>query len=117
LIRQLTKEDQKVVLLSNFETALLMQAHRQPLFRDFPVMFSSFNNAPGGLNLRTKKQCLELIDSMAEENALYVFIDGRLLALPPQVLGNSGLNEVMNFLKNHYTIYARQGFLVALQRR
>jgi len=117
LIRQLTQENQKIVLLSNFETALLMQAHRQPLFRDFPVMFSSINNAPGGLNLITKKQCLELIDSIADENALYVFVDERLLALSPQALGDSGLSAVLSYLRNHYQGYAHQGFLVALQRR
>jgi len=117
LIRQLTQEDQRVVLLSNFETTILMQAHRQPLFRDFPVMFSSSNNDPGGLKLQTKKQCLELIDSITDENALYVFVDQRLLALSPQVLGNSGLGSVLGYLRNHYQIYAHQGFLVALQRR
>ena len=94
-----------------------MQAHRRPLFDDFPVMFSSSSNAPGGLDLTTKKQCLGLINSMAEENALYVFVDGRLLALPPQVLGSSGLNAVLAFLKDHYTVFSRQGFLVALQRK
>lgn len=117
MIRQLTTETQKVVLLSNFETALLMQAHRQSLFKNFPVMFSSFSNGLGGLKLKTKKECLELINSIEDENALYVFVDGRLLALPPQALGNSGLNAVLNFIKNHYTIYTRQGFLVALQRK
>ncbi len=117
LIRQLTKEGQKVVLLSNFETALLMQAHRQSLFKDFPVMFSSFSNGPGGLNLKTKKQCLGLISSLAVENALYVFVDARLLALPPQEVGNSGLNAVLGYLRNHYQAYNRQGFLVVLQRR
>ena len=105
LIRQLTKEDQKVVLLSNFETSILMQAHRQPLFKDFPVMYSSFNNNPGGLNLKTKKQCLEMINSMADENALYVFVDARLLNLPPQDLGNSGLNAVLSYLRDHYQGY------------
>ena len=53
----------------------------------------------------------------AEENALYVFVDQRLLALSPQALGNSGLNAVLSYLRNHYQDYTRQGFLVALQRR
>lgn len=117
LIRQLTQENQKIALLSNFETALLMQAHRQPLFKDFPVMFSSISNGPGGLNLKTKKQCLELINSLEEENALYVFVDERLWSLGPQALGDSGLNAVLGYLRNHYQEYTRQGFLVALQRR
>jgi hypothetical protein len=117
LIRQLTQENQKVALLSNFETALLMQAHRQPLFKDFPVMFSSFSNEPGGLNLKTKDQCLGLINSLQEENALYVFVDERLWSLGPQALGDSGLNTVLGYLRNHYQAYTQQGFLVALQRR
>lgn len=117
LIRQLTKENQKVAVLSNFETALLMQAARPPLFNNFPVMFSNLENSPGGLNLKTQKQCLGLIDSLVEENALYVFVDARLLALSPQALGNSGLNTVLNYLRNHYQGFAHQGFLVALQRR
>ena len=116
LISQLTKEDQKAALLSNFETALLMRAHRQPLFNNFPVMFSGFSNGPGGLDLITKDQCLALINSLQEENALYVFVDVRLWALGPQVLGNSGLNAVLSYLRNHYQEYAHQGFLVALQR-
>jgi hypothetical protein len=117
LIRQLTRENQKIALLSNFETALLMQAHRQPLFTHFPVMDSSFSNGPGGLNLITKNQCLGLINSLQEENALYVFVDERLWSLGPQVLGNSGLNAVLSYLHNHYQEYSHQGFLVALQRR
>ena len=117
LIQQLTREDQKVVLLSNFETALLMQAQRQPFFKDFPVMFSSFSNGPGGLNLKTKKQCLDMINSMQEENALYVFVDQRLLALTPQDLGNSGLSAVLNYLRDSLSGIYPQGFLVALQRR
>jgi len=117
LIRQLTQEDQRIVLLSNFETALLMRAARPPLFKDFPLMFSSFSNGPSGLKLKTKKQCLGLINSLADENASYVFVDSRLLALSPQALGNSGLNAVLSFLNNHYKIFARRGFLVALQRR
>jgi hypothetical protein len=117
LIRQLTQGDQRVVLLSNFETALLMQAHRQPLFKEFPVMFSSISNGPGGLNLKTKKQCLDLINSIQQENALYVFVDMRLWVLPSQTLGNSGLNAVLGFLRSHYQEYSSKGFLVALQRK
>jgi len=117
LIRQLTREDQRVVLLSNFETALLMQAHRRPLFGNYPVMVSNITDGPGELDLRTKKECLDLIDSIAFENALYVFVDARLLALPPQALGHGGLNAILGFLQNHYTIFVRQGFLVALQRK
>jgi len=117
LIRQLTQDDQKVVVLSNFETALLMQAHRQPVWDDFPVMFSSFSNGPGGLNLKTKEQGLALINSIIDENALYVFVDARLLALSDQALGNSGLGAVLSYVRNHYQAYAHQGFLVALQRR
>ena len=117
LIRQLTDENQKIVLLSNFETALLMQAHRQPLFNDFPVMFSGISNGPGGLDLMTKDQCLGLINSLQEENAMYVFVDIRIWSLVPQALGNSGLGAVLGFIRNHYQEYAHQGFLVALQRR
>jgi len=117
LIRQLTDENQKIVLLSNFETALLMQAHRQPLFNDFPVMFSGISNGPGGLDLMTKDQCLGLINSLQEENAMYVFVDIRIWSLGPQALGNSGLGAVLGFIRNHYQEYAHQGFLVALQRR
>ena len=116
LITQLTREGQKVPLLSNFETALLMQAHRQPLFDDFPVMFSSFSNAPGGLNLKTKGQCLRMIDNLEKENALYVFVDERLWPLGPQALGLSGLNAVLSYLHDHYQVYTRQGFLLALKR-
>jgi hypothetical protein len=116
LIQQLTREDQKVALLSNFEAALLMQAHRQPLFNDFPVMFSGISNGPGGLDLKTKEQCLGLINSLQEENALYVFVDQRLWSLGPQALGNSGLNAALSYLRDHYQEYTRQGFLVALQR-
>jgi|GEM_PF-2191733 hypothetical protein len=117
LIQQLTQENQKVALLSNFETALLMQAHRQPLFNDFPVMYSRISNGPGGLNLKTKDQCLDLIHSLQEENALYVFVDERLWSLGPQALGDSGLNAVLNYLRNHYQGYTHQGFLMVLQRR
>ena len=116
LIQQLTKEDQKVALLSSFETALLMKAQRQPLFNDFPVMSSSLN-AAGGLNLKTKAQCLGLMDSLVDEHFSFVFVDQRLLELSLQALGNSGLSAVLSFLNNHYKEYARQGFLVALQRR
>lgn len=117
LIGQLTQENQKVALLSNFETVLLMQAQRQPLFKDFPVMVSGLGSAPGGLNLKTKEQGLELINSLEEENALYVFVDQRLLALSDQALGDGGLKTVLDYLRNHYQIYTRQGFLAALQRR
>jgi hypothetical protein len=113
LIHQLVKEDQKVVLLSNFETALLMQAKRQPLFKDFPIMFSNFSSSPGGLNLKTKEQGLDLINSIAAENALYVFVDARMLASPAQ----GGLAAVLGYLKNHYQILTHQGFLVGLQRK
>jgi hypothetical protein len=117
LIGQLTRDGQKVALLSNFETVLLMKAHRQPLFEDFPVMVSNLNQGPGSLNLETKEQALELINSLARENALYVFVDERLLALPPQALVHSGLNAVLNYIHDHYQEYARQGFLVALGRK
>jgi len=80
-------------------------------------MFSEINNGPGGLNLKTKEQGLELINNIADENALYVFVDERLLALSPQALGNSGLGTVLSYVRGHYQIYAHQGFLVALQRR
>jgi hypothetical protein len=117
LIRRLTTENQKVVLVSNFETALLMQAQRQPLGEDFPTMFSSFANGPGNLALVTKKQVLDLVDSMQKENADYAFVDARLWALSPEALGNTGLAVVLKFLNTHYTLYQQQGFLVALQRR
>jgi len=117
LIRRLIQEGQKAVVLSNFETALLMEAKRQPLFKDFPVMTSGLDKGPGGLNLKTKRQCLELINSLADENALYVFVDERWWSQGPQELGDSGLNAVLSYIRNHYQEYTRQGFLVALQRR
>lgn len=117
LISQLTAENQKVVLLSNFETALLMKAHRQPLFKQVPVMFSGFANNPGGLDLLTKKQGLDLVNSISEENAMYVFVDVRLLGLTPKDLGENGLKPVLNEIKDHYTPFKQQGFLVALQRK
>jgi len=117
LIRQLIPEGQKVVLLSNFETALLMKAQRQPVFDHFPVMFSNLNKGLGGLDLKTREECLRLINQMEGENAFYIFVDGRLWDLSPQVLGDSGLNAVWQYIKNHYQFYKSQGFLVALQRR
>ena len=117
LITRLVNPDERAVVISNFETAVLMKAKRQPLFNDFPVMYSSLNNMPGGLDLVSRQQALDMIKSMADENAAYVFVDARLLALPPEALGRSGLNAVLGFVKSHYTGYTRQGFLVALARR
>jgi len=117
LIRQLTKEDEKIALLSNFDTALLMQANRQSLFDDTPLMFSSLNGQPGGLRLIRKTQCLKLINTIEDNNPLYIFVDERLLALSPQVLGNSGLKVVLDYIQHHYGNYAHQGFLVAFRRQ
>jgi len=117
LIKQLTQENQKVALLSNFETAILMQAHREPLFDHFPIMYSSYTSNPGGLNLKTQKQCLRVIDDLKEENASYIFVDERIWSLLPEALVSSGLSEILDYVRKHYQKYRAQGLLVALQRR
>ena len=97
LLHALTSPDQKVALISGFETQILLQAKRTPFFYK-------------SLTLLGAADVDRMIVQVDEDKPPLVFVN-------KNVFGTSGLDALVNDLKAHYHFTGQQSVhLIALQR-
>ncbi len=125
LIDRLTGPQERVALISSFETKILIQANRPPFFYDFPMLssrpmtFRSFpSDAAHSLNYLDNT-----IKALEDRKPDYVFMERIFLqnTLPASYYdhGNRRLTRVLSiidYIRAHYQPYATGQYLVAMKR-
>jgi hypothetical protein len=123
LIDRLTKSQERVALLSSFETKILMQAKRAPFFYHFCVLSSrpmTFRTLPPFADApRTPDFLSDTIGEFEERRPEYVFMEKVFLQdhLPASyVEGNARILAVVDYVKSHYQPVEQGQYLVAMKR-
>jgi len=120
-IKRLTREEEKIPLISNFETAILMKADRKPFFYYFPVIRSRMNEKEfGGTNLITLNRLNRSLDQLEKEKPRIVFIEARLFygkIHPVYFVNFKSLTILIQYLSDFYAPIHTNGRLVACKRK
>ena len=122
LIQSLTAPGEPVALISSFETEILMQANRKPLFYYFRVLYSRplrMRNFPSD-EILTTVQLGKLIGQVRQSSSPYVFMERIFLNqhVPSQYADDRpGLMGLLGYVNSHYHPYAYGKYLVAMERK
>lgn len=120
LIQRLTSPTDPVVLMSSFETGILMAAARKPFFYDFPLFESSGMrlNYFSGTKIFTQERFQRTIRRLEESRPAHIFIERKLW------LGQISsqyyqyyltLTSLIQYLQQRYEMDQNGKFLVALK--
>jgi len=120
LIDGLTAPQEKVALITSFETKILMQAHRRPFFYYFPMMESEHMQGDKlrGIYLHTYARLEHTLRQLQEEKPVHVFIQTRLFEGPEAQSyedSNEGFKQLMAYIRRHYQFQAQGHYLTALK--
>jgi len=120
LIRRLTKPQDKVCLISSYETATLMAADRKPFFYTFSLVHSRSMKMRefGGWKLITPHQFNRMMNQVKQEKPEYIFIESKLVSgiLPAFYYNHyKTLKIFVTYIKQHYRPFAMGKYLVALK--
>lgn len=120
LIRELTAPDERVALICNFETAILMGSGRKPFFYLFPLVESARMDLPvvGRNYLYTQERLARTLQQINDKKPAYIFVETRFLrAYENGSQQTSGtLRELMKNVLRHYRYETEGQYLTALKR-
>ncbi len=122
LITALTTADQKVCLISSFETSILMEADRKPFLYFFPLINPRRRDMidSGGAYLYTGDRLKKTIEQLEKERPEYVFVEKKLISgeLPgPFYKKYVTLTILVTYLRSHYLPFQQGEYLIALKRK
>lgn len=120
LISGLVPATEKVAILSSFETAILAKAKREPMIRPFPLMGSTslMDRNVGLLRVKRKDDLLKVVKILERERPVYIFIEQKIWALPPEARNAyPGLFVLIDWIKSRYDVGEQGGRILSLKRR
>jgi len=122
LIDHLTAPDERVALVSSYETGILMQANRRPFFYFFPMVYSEpmENLDFKGTELLTVDRLKKTLGQLEEEKPMYVFVEKKLISgqLPVAYYQHyQSLAILIEYLIKQYQPVAQGQWLWALKRK
>jgi len=120
LIDALTLPQEKVALISSFETKILIQANRRPFFYYFPMMESEHMQGDKwrGLYIHTYARLLRTLNQLKEERPNHIFIQSRLWEGPDaQHFENTheAFRQLMTYIRLQYQFQSKGQYLTALK--
>ncbi len=123
LIKSLTLPGSPVAVISAFETKILMQADRPPLFYYFPLLSSRpkhmrtmplnfLHTSPGRFNRKA-------IQELEEARPEYVFLERIFLYDYPKAYADKPENiiPIVDYVRLHYAPYKAGEYLMAMKRK
>ncbi len=121
LIARLTKPEDKVCLISSFETSLLMAADRKPFFYYFPLINSRDRDGRDfvGMYLLTIQRLEKTIGQLEQEKPETVFLEKKFVnnTMAPYYFQHyKGLTILLSYLAKNYAPVEEGEYLIALRR-
>ena len=122
LIREMTRPEERVALISSFETQILIEAQRRPYFYYFPLINSERMevNSFQGTYLWEKSRLDKTLMQLQQHSPQYIFVEKKLFEgkLPrPYYAYHETLTILMQFLYEHYEPVKSGKYLLALKRK
>ncbi len=113
-IAVLTKPNERIAIISSFETKILMQANRPPFFYYSPLIESSLMDNPQArlTYLHTYDRLRKTIAQIEKEKPQYIFIEKKEL----QQQGQSALTGLVKHISQHYMPFKVGTYLIAYKR-
>lgn len=122
LIRAYFPEQQPVALISSFETKILMQADRAPLFYHFPLISSQPMTMRSWPNdaAHSPRFLKDTLDQLESAKPQYVFV--HKIFIQEQIpfsysTANGNIVAIMAYIRTHYLPVKEGKYLVMMQRR
>ncbi len=122
LIDRLTGPDERVPLISSFQTKILMQSQRKPFFYFYPIVWAEpmENLDFKGTELLTVGRMQKTLGQLESEKPTYVFIETKLFSgqLPLSYYQHyQTLTILVRYLAQHYEPVDQGQWLLALKRK
>jgi hypothetical protein len=122
VIDRLTSVDDRVPLISSYETKILMEAQRKPFFYYFPMVYSEpmENLDFKGTEILTVDRMRRTLGQLDQEKPEYVFIEKKLfLGQLPQAYYQhfQTLTILIQYLSKQYQAYDQGEYLLVLKRK
>ncbi len=122
LIDRLTGQDERVAMISSFETKILMEADRKPFFYYFPMVWSEPMERLDFVNTEiiTYDRMKKTLGQLENEKPPYVFIEKKLFLgqLPAAYYQHfQTLTILIRYLAGSYEPYDHGQYLLALKRK
>jgi len=122
LIDRLTSADERVAIISSFETKILMEADRKPFFYYFPMVWSEPMEKLDfqGTEIITIGRMQRTLKQLDDEKPAYVFIEKKLfLGQLPAVYYQhfQTLTILIRYLATRYEPFDQGQYLMALKRK
>lgn len=122
LIRKLTGVQDRVALISSFETKILMDAGRKPFFYYFPLIESNHMKLASfrGTYLHTYARMQKTIAQLQEGKPEYIFVEKKLFRrqLPKEYYQYfQTLNILVSYLEENYVAADEGLYLMAVKRK
>jgi hypothetical protein len=122
LIEENTSKDEMVVLVSSFETQILMQAGRRSFFKWVPLIDTMHMGQPqfGGTAMQTSGELQSTLQELEQSKPGRVFVEKKLILgqLPAQYYQYyQSLTVLMLYFRQHYALAAQGQYLLELKRK
>ncbi len=121
LIQQLTKPEERVILVSGREVKILMEAKRKPFFYFFAVIYTDQLDVLQfrGSVLWTKERMQHTLAELDQTRLEYAFVEKKLYSgLPaPYYEHFQTLMILISYFHQHYEPVAEGKYLIALKRK
>jgi len=122
LIKEQTSVDEKVVLISSFETQILMKADRRSFFKWVPLIDTIHMGAPqfGGMAIQTSGELQSILQQLEQAKPQRVFVEKKLILgqLPGEYYQYyQSLTTLALYFRQHYSLEKEGQFLLELKRK
>jgi hypothetical protein len=122
LIRRMTGPEDKVCLISAWDTATLIQADRKPFFYYFRLLTPRAMDQLdfGGTDLITWERLQKVLRQMEEEKPPLVFVEKKLYAAEIPAIYYTHYQDlflIVQYLREHYVPVTKGKYLLALRRK
>ncbi len=122
LIQSLTKQGERIALVSSFETKLLIQAQRRPFFYHIPLLTSQ----PMRLRMyppdaaHSPRFLADTLRQLDVEKPAYVFVENVFLQerIPASTFqNNANMTAIAAHIREHYRPHTKGKYLTAMRRK
>jgi hypothetical protein len=122
LIKKDTSADERVVLISSFETAILIKAQRKSFFKWVPLIDTVHMGMPqfSGMAVQTTGELQSILQALEQSKPERVFVEKKLIMgqLPAEYYQHfQALTTLLLYIQQRYVLGAQGQYILELKRK